>query len=310
MLVRMPRNESVLRETGPYLSGINLLDRHKTAVQRAIRREGLAGYEVETQATLLTLVQLSRRPAEFFDVGAHIGLYTAMISTVYPPEWVHCTAFEPTPGTADICREVMTRNVLDVTLERLALGAEEGTATLFVSDKAETSNSLSEGFRNSSASVTVRLTTLDAYCERAGRAPTVMKIDVETYEAYVLQGAMGMLREARPSFVCELLPSAAPGPTEHVLSEIEALGYHVHRWEPDTTGWVSADLADVMTQRSGTHRDWLFTPEPLEPAFHGALAAWLDAIAECTPAHTVFIPGGAPLPVGWGVPYRVGVGVS
>lgn len=305
MLVPLPRNESVLRDTGPYLSGIDLNDRRRTAVQRAIRRAGLAEYEPETQATLLALTQVAPRPAEFFDIGAHIGLYSAMIAAIYPPEAVRVTAFEPTPDTAKILSRIKAKNALDLRIERCALGASEGEATLFVSDKAETSNSLVEGFRDSSASVTVPLTTLDAYCRRTKRWPSVVKIDVETYETYVLEGAMGTLRTARPAVVCELLPSAAPERTEQCLRALTDIGYHLHFWDTLARRWTEAPLAEALVHRSASHRDWLFAPEPLRPEFVTALAGWLAAISECTVERNVHIERGAPMPVGWGLPYRV-----
>lgn len=304
MLVTIPRNQTVLRDVGSYVSGLNLLDRKQTAVQRQVRRAGLAGYEPETQATLLTLVQLSRRPAGFFDVGAHIGIYSALIAAVFPPDLVHVTAFEPTPATAAVCRSLADKNRLDMRIEPLALSSTEGTATLFISDKAETSNSLVAGFRPSSQRVEVPMTTLDAYCRANGVLPTVLKIDVETYEVHVLRGALGVLADARPAVVCELLPAAAPEQTSEVLDAMAGIGYQVHRWEVGA-GWRPCHPDEVLSHVNGAHRDWLFTPGPLDDRFETAFAEWSTAIAECTHETNTFVPGGAPAPAGWGDPYEV-----
>jgi FkbM family methyltransferase len=304
MLVKIPRNETVLRELGPYVSCLNVGDRKRTAVQRQLRRAGLAGYEAETQATLLSLVQLSRRPAEFFDVGAHIGLYSALIGAVFPNDLVHVTCFEPTPETADMCLSIADANRIPIQLERLALSSEEGTATLFISMKAETSNSLAAGFRESAESVTVPVTTLDAYCDRVGRFPTVIKIDVETFESYVLRGAMQTIADARPSVVCEILPAAAPEATESVLRAIVDLGYRINRWG-ESGRWEPGGIDDVLTKASHTHRDWLFSPGDLEETFHTAHRQWLAAIADCTNEQNVFLDGGVAPSAGWNESYRV-----
>ena len=308
LLIRTPRVESVLRELGPYPSGLNALDRKETAVQRQLRRAGLAGYEPSTQATLLTLVQLSRRPAEFFDVGAHIGLYSALCAAIFPPDLVHVTAFEPTPTTANLCLRIAEANRLQVRLERLALSDSSGSATLYISDKAETSNSLVEGFRPSTQSVEVAMTTLDRYCLQRGVYPTVMKIDVETFEVHVVRGALQTLRDARPWVVCELLPSADSGATREVLSIFADLGYEAYRWGHDNS-WHRSSGSDEGAHLSESNRDWLFAPDGLNERFKTALREWLAAIATCTEQTNLLIPGGTKPPDGWREPYRLHDGV-
>jgi FkbM family methyltransferase len=318
MYVRTPRNETVLREFGSYPGHLNLLGRKATAVQRAIRRGGLAGYEPETMATLFTLVQQSRRPAEFFDVGAHIGVYSALVETVFPVDAVNVTAFEPAPHTAEITRDIIKRNHLTFRLEETAVGAEVGTATLFLSEVAETSNSLVAGFRPSSESVVVPKTTLDVYCREHEVEPTVIKIDVETYESFVLRGARETLAHARPSVVCELLPSfpvstgstISIGPetaeTAATLATFDDFGYHVHRWVPDN-GWQECE-SKVVLERSDDEvdiRDWLFTPEPLTPQFHEAHQEWLTAIAACGAETNLMVDSGHKPPRDWGTRHRL-----
>ena len=52
LLIKVPENRAVLSATGPYPRALNMLGRRQTAVQRQLRRSGLAGYEPMTQATL------------------------------------------------------------------------------------------------------------------------------------------------------------------------------------------------------------------------------------------------------------------
>ena len=262
----------------------------------------MAGYERETQATLLALCQLSQRPARFFDVGAHIGLYSALIAAVYPPGAVCVTAFEPTPATATIARQLARANNLQVTVEECALSSEQGVATLYISEKTESSNSLVEGFRSSSQSVTVPVTTLDGYCLRSGTTPTVIKIDVETFESHVLMGAMRTLASARPWVVCELLPRATPELTERVLERIRELGYSIYHWTV-ASGWTESVVADVLATANSTHRDWLFAPAPISADLRTAIDRWLAAINECTADTNVFIDAGSVRPDGWNALY-------
>ena len=159
---------STARRSGPYPRALN--------VSAASRRRSSASCAA---AAWPATSRRPRRPSgagpalapagiEFFDIGAHIGLYAALAAVVFPPDLVHVTAFEPTPTTADVALALVHRNQLDVTVERLALSDEQGEAVLYVSDKAETSNSLAVGFRSAAMTVTVPTTTLDAYCVSRG----------------------------------------------------------------------------------------------------------------------------------------------
>lgn len=74
----------------------------------------------------------------------------------------------------------------------------------------------------------------------------MIKIDVETFEAKVLRGASASLRDNRPSVVCELLPAAHEDDTREVLSELEALSYHVYRWSDSSGEWVPRTARRVL----------------------------------------------------------------
>jgi len=296
MFVRVPRNGRVISSTGSYAGRLNVLDRKETAVQRQLRRAGLAGYEPLTQATLLALAELAPRPTSFLDVGAHIGLYSALIATIFADDDVQVIAFEPTPHTADIARRLAARNGLSYSVEQLALSSAPGKATLYISAKAETSNSLSEGFRESAQSVDVTVTTLDDFCLERGVTPSVMKIDVETFEPHVLRGGLLTLDRARPSIVFELLPKSDARMTDSVLRLLGSIGYRLHRAVGDE--WVETPLDTYRLHLSHTSRDWLLSPTKPE-GLDASVQRWLAAIAECTEDTNLMVPGGEAPPDGW-----------
>jgi len=288
--VTLPTNQALIDEFGPYRQRLDVGDHHATAVTRKLRRRGLAGFEPSTQATLLALAQGGRADGgdgavEFFDVGSHIGLYSMLLTAVFPDGRVWATAFEPTPSTGDLLAALVDRNDLTVGLVRRAVADEEGTATLYLSDKAETSNSLAEGFRASGEAVEVATTTIDAYCRESRRSPDVIKIDVETLEAKVLRGAAATLRDRRPSVVCELLPAAHEDDTREALSHLESLSYHVYRWSVRNSEWSPRTTQGVLEKLgSGRKGNYLFVPEPLSNEFRRTVAAWMEAIAACDAA--------------------------
>jgi FkbM family methyltransferase len=279
--VKMPRNQSVLAQFGPYPSVLNVGDK-STDLQRVVIEDGLAGHEPATEATLLTLVQVAAgpKPVEFFDIGAHVGMHSLLIATAYPADAVHIIGFEPTPLTASVFRALAAANQLPIRIERCAVAAEDGTAELYISPW-DTSNSLAAGFRPATESFAVPTVSVDSYCAARGVRPDVIKIDVETLESQVLLGALATLKQSRPSIVCEMLPAADPERTREALDALEGIGYHLHRFLREK-GWLECSADDIVNQIFHQGRDWLFTPDALDDRFHSAWWEWRAAIGECT----------------------------
>ncbi|MDQ1630508.1 MAG: hypothetical protein QOC80_480, partial [Frankiaceae bacterium] len=212
--------------------------------------------------------------------GAHVGMHSLLIATVYPADAVHATGFEPTPLTASIFRSIAAANQLPIHIERCAVAAEVGTAELYISPW-DTSNSLAEGFRPATDSFSVPTVSIDSYCAARGVLPDVVKIDVETLESQVLLGALKTLEQSRASIVCEMLPAADPERTAAALTALQRIGYHLHRYVR-TDGWLECSAEDIINQIPHHGRDWLFTGMPLDDRFRTAWREWSSAIAECT----------------------------
>jgi FkbM family methyltransferase len=280
-LLKVPRNDSVLQDFGPYPATVSL-GQETTSTQGKLVRQGLRGFELPTQSTLLTLVQLAGpRPVHFFDIGAHIGTHSLVVASVYPASSVSVTAFEPTPKTAAVCRALAGANDLEIRVERAAISDTDGIASLFISPW-ETSNSLVEGFRPTRGIVQVPSIKLDTYCARLGAFPSVIKIDVESFESHVVRGATQVLAQARPSVVCEILRDTDPAAIEQTVEPFASLGYHLYRWSPEDA-WIECSPNDVVGQISHVGNDWLFTPKAIDDRFRSTLGAWCAAVDECGP---------------------------
>ena len=152
-------------------------------------------------------------PGHVVDVGANTGIY-ALIALLSQPDR-EVTAFEPVPAI----RRLLTANIAlggyrkRARIRGEAVGAETGTATLFVppsapGDYVETSASLSADFKGiAGEAIEVPVTTLDAWWVAAGRPPVaVVKIDVESREYDVLRGADALVAAQQPVLFYELLP--------------------------------------------------------------------------------------------------------
>ncbi|MDT3400194.1 FkbM family methyltransferase [Streptomyces sp. B1866] len=307
LAITLPLNPDALAAHGPYPRALNVLSRKQTAVQRQLRRAGLAGYEPLTQATLLALAGQAPPGGAVYDVGAHIGLYAALVSAVYGPgsglrAGPRTYAFEPTPGTARLAREVAAHNGLDFEVVQAAVAAAPGTAELYLSHTTESSNSLNPAHRGRDRSLTVPVTTVDAFTAERSAAPHLIKIDVETSEAAVLAGALRTVRRHRPWIVCELLPGADHAALRAALAPLTALGYGLHLIAPEHP-WRCHDETSYRALVGGQCRDWLLAPGPLTPGFHRSVRRWLIAILACDETTNLLTPGGTPFPPGWNAPY-------
>lgn len=250
-------------ETGPATIVMTPSGNH--SLLRRLLREGIGGYEPETAACFLAALRQAPDGAAL-DIGANVGLYSILAScrssrTVY--------GFEPTPGLADLMRHTAHANDLRFHTEQLALGDANGTATLYLSNQTDMSNSLAEGFRESVGQLDVRVETLDSWCERRNVSPGLIKIDTETTEPAVIGGGIETIRRLRPWIFCEIIHGRQV--EEAVMDLLRDLDYTWYHLAGDPPYEPREQIAGDRTYQ---HLMWLFTPEPIDPAFWRQVSAW------------------------------------
>jgi FkbM family methyltransferase len=128
------------------------------------------------------------RPDDLFlDVGANIGSYTLLASGVCKARTI---SFEPDPQTMVLLRRNIDLNGLHerVLLQQTAVGAEEGEVEFTLG--RDTGNHVTKG--NAERTQRVSMQTLDSVA--ALTPPTMIKVDVEGYEAQVFRGAQAVLK--------------------------------------------------------------------------------------------------------------------
>jgi FkbM family methyltransferase len=149
------------------------------------------------------------RPDDVFvDVGANVGWYTMLASTVIGDSGkIH--AFEPRNQIVDYLRRTVTLNALEemVSVHPIGLSNEAKTEILIWS--ATSNNSGGASFARGDASSEmicqeIKVRSLDTL--RLDRVD-VIKIDVEGAEPLVVEGATKTIERDRPIILTEVLPS-------------------------------------------------------------------------------------------------------
>jgi FkbM family methyltransferase len=153
-----------------------------------------------TNGELRFMQTILPQSATVFDVGANVGDWTALALSINPHVQMHC--FEPSAATF---QRLQARGGGGI-CNNFGLSSAPGDMTLWVFDGGAGINSLYKrqgledgwGLAEQKQAETVRLDTLDAYCQRAGVSVIdLMKVDVEGHELEVFKGAAGMLAQGK-----------------------------------------------------------------------------------------------------------------
>ncbi|MBD0319022.1 MAG: FkbM family methyltransferase [Gemmatimonadetes bacterium] len=151
-------------------------------------------YEPEVWAALAAY---ARGDEVLWDVGANIGAVSvhgvndARIGAVH--------AFEPDPGNAVILRHTLALNGGRSTIHPFALSDRAERRALHIAPTANRGLSSLATATSTGATHLVECRTVDELVFESGvEAPTLMKVDVEDWEAHVFRGARRLLAERPP----------------------------------------------------------------------------------------------------------------
>ena len=226
--------------------------------------KGLDGYEPETSRALRFFFVYS---SCFIDVGANCGLYS-IIGALWNPT-IRVVAFEPLPPIFQCLRTNVALNKVQdrVVCENLALAGQSGTGVFHVPpsegrDFATTGTLASDSWQVRQRANRVQVTTVrfDEYENQHPMRVDLIKIDVEDFEADVLEGMRATIMRDRPFIVCEILPRNQEHRNERTRRLIEALDYtaywitdagyfRVSRFDFERTDFKDFVLSPVSTEQ-------------------------------------------------------------
>lgn len=186
-------------------------------VVRELYWKGIETFEGNTIGLFIKLLKFTQT---FLDIGANTGLYSLIAGIDSCDRKVY--AFEPVPGILPYLETNINLNQLkNVQFYAQAVTNFDGEITLYIpSDVIPTSASTTEGFRETEKALAVPALTIDSFTKMNNLAKIdLIKIDTETTEHMVLEGANFVLRRDEPLIICEVLKE---GKTEKYLQAILA----------------------------------------------------------------------------------------
>jgi FkbM family methyltransferase len=148
--------------------------------------------------------------ATILDIGAHIGLFSAVAAKV-TGEQGRVYAFEPAPATLPVLEQTIRINGLGsrICAVNQAMGSQTGSITFYVSDdEADNSNSLVAYKEDRKLNgVQVQMNTIDHFAAdmRLDKIDFI-KIDVEGAEYDTLRGGKEIFKNHRPCCILAIHP--------------------------------------------------------------------------------------------------------
>lgn len=228
-----PRTGIITARIGPACMKLDLGD----MIQRDV------AFGVYEPRELSLVRQVLPRGGCFVDVGANIGIYSAVAAQCVGPNG-RVIAIEPDP----YCFERLEKMGLpNVSILKTAVGDKRETgAQLFIPPAHEANRDGSLVYHAEGATtVCVPVTTLDEALAFLTCTIDLMKMDIEGGEPAALRGADRLLKSGHiRAVLCEFnetLLHAAGSSREQLASTFHTFGYRRERQVPDM-GWLTNEL--------------------------------------------------------------------
>ncbi len=201
------------------------------------------GYMIENEAFWLGLdngweraslnlwSKLSTDSQVIFDIGANTGIYGLSAQAINPHAKIY--AFEPVRRVFDKLRNNIELNDYNIKAFEKAVSNINGTAIIYDPLGAEhvlsvTVNKDLTGESTETVAVEIETLRLDSFIKSENiNKIDLMKIDVETHEAEVLEGMGEYLKKFKPTLLIEILNDEVGQAVEGVIKGLDYLKFNI-----------------------------------------------------------------------------------
>lgn len=198
------------------------------------------------------LLHVLREGDLFVDIGANVGSYTVLASSVIGAR-VYC--FEPVPSTYDRLMTNIRLNSVEEQVISLNIALGNSKGKIYFSSDQNTTNHVIADDETTKNKITVNVSTLD---EELNDIPFLMKIDVEGYEIPVLEGAKNTLNnEELCAVIIELNGSGSRyGYDESkILSLMSNYGFKTYSYKPFERTLINLEGKNIAEENTIFIRD-------------------------------------------------------
>lgn len=134
------------------------------------------------------------------DIGANIGIYTIPASHIVGKRG-HIYSFEPVPENFDLLtRNVALNNLKNVTLINNAIGSKPGKVKMSIVKDSLATHHITKGSKDG---LEVDVITIDNFVKKNKLKVDVVKMDIEGYEGFAIDGAANLLKRKNLILITE-----------------------------------------------------------------------------------------------------------
>lgn len=287
MYIRMPRNFDIINEYGGYRSYLNVLDRKKTSIQQTLRHRGSGGYEPNIQAVVLSIAELCSRRV-LFDVGAGIGYYSAIVSTMFSKSGFLCIGFEPIKEMFDININVRDKNNLNYIIYNKIVSTTQADSINASLPLMDMSSNVADSDANQMA---VDKSTIDRVVMEGVPPPGFIKISREVSMWEVVEGGWSSIEKCRPYVLCETKKNTEVAGVSSGFKRLINKGYVLYRID-NKNKLIVIDYDEAIRSLFVEDVVWFMSPRRMKPIFFSKFQVWKKVLKECGPETNIMVNSG------------------
>jgi FkbM family methyltransferase len=195
--------------------------------------QGIKGFEYDSVKIFCGLI---KHMHVFLDIGANVGYYSLLAASI--SDKLNVIAFEPFQDAASALKSNIACNGFNhIRIEETALSDKTGDATLYYTINKDFpdykyqlggKNSLIDPENRLTGKINVKTITLDDYALQKGLDEvSLIKLDTEATEYFILKGGEKLIQRCKPVIQCEVLTGFHEDKLEALLLRLGYVLYHV-----------------------------------------------------------------------------------